>query len=209
MTNNFNEDFLNLSIHEDEYERNSQPLNQNSLPSSLLPPDFKEETHLVSQNELCIVPSTFSKIQISEQDLNQSANPGDNHDNQQKKKVVKSQSSIKSSESQSQSRNQSQIQPIEETKELAPQIPQNNKFAQRRKFDGEEIKEDLKKLRLTIQEDTEKVKGSSLIVKYQRKYTEQTKQKALELSGQIGPHSVAVKTGIPESTIRRWQKIGL
>jgi len=42
-----------------------------------------------------------------------------------------------------------------------------------------------------------------------RKYTTETKEKAIELCKKLGPCKVSNELGIPESSLRRWQKNGV
>jgi len=71
--------------------------------------------------------------------------------------------------------------------------------------------EKLKKVKLMATNDTrpqltEKV---TINLKTYKRYSQDTKVQALELAQQLGPSRVSVHTGIPETTIRRWSKVGI
>jgi len=78
----------------------------------------------------------------------------------------------------------------------------------RRKCLDNITKEELKKLKLTV-ESSKEDKPVFIDLKPQRKYLVETKVKAIELCKKVGTLKVAASTLIPESTLRRWQKDGV
>ena len=90
---------------------------------------------------------------------------------------------------------------IEERKE-----PQRRAFAQRRKIVDSETERALKQMKLDLNSQQPQ---SLTNFKVQRRYSTETKLKVLEFSEKLGPKIVAKETGIPETSIRRWKKIGI
>jgi len=95
---------------------------------------------------------------------------------------------------------------IEETQEAISLNPTVTSFVQRtRPLD--EFKVQLKALK-TMVETNKSQENAPIYYKSQRRYTPEARAKALELATKFGAHKVSVKSGIPETTIRRWQKVG-
>ena len=102
----------------------------------------------------------------------------------------------------------SQLSQSEDSKEDHRVLAPTTTFVQRkRKIDGE-IHKELKAVRKSLdQQNTGETVPIPVYLKVQRRYTEDTKAKVVELAGKIGPHQVSVQTGIPEASIRRWKKV--
>jgi len=100
--------------------------------------------------------------------------------------------------------------PEEEKTNLDQQIddPQPFSSALKRKRLDNATKEELKMLKSTV-EGSKQGKPVLIQLKPQRKYQVETKVKAVELCGKVGTLKVAASTSIPESTLRRWQKVGV
>ena len=93
--------------------------------------------------------------------------------------------------------------------DLDEQMLESKYFGQRkRKLDPALLKE-LKAVKMNIQQEVSEDKKIQINLKPQRRYKEETKAKVVELATKIGPHQVSLKTGIPETSIRRWGKTGV
>ena len=82
-------------------------------------------------------------------------------------------------------------------------------FSQRKRNLDSALIRELKAIKTSVEE--QKKDGNERItinLRATRRYKEETKAKAVELAEKIGPHQVSLKTGIPETSIRRWRKIG-
>jgi len=118
----------------------------------------------------------------------------------------------------------SQFSDFEETKE-AENRPSHRRFAQRRKRIDDETHERLKQVKLMVtpslpsqlsissqpshpsQEQNQQT--ITIFIKPQRRYTKDTKLKAIALTQELRPSRVSSYTGIPESSLRRWNKVGI
>jgi len=81
-----------------------------------------------------------------------------------------------------------------------------------RKRKGEEdkdISDVLKQMKTDVQSLTSTEKKQLITIQPHRKYPKEMKLKALELSKEIGTLNVSNKTGIPESSSRRWKRTGV
>ena len=67
---------------------------------------------------------------------------------------------------------------------------------------------ELKAFKLMVEE--EKIEAEKIKVNFKavRRYTEETKSNTLKLAAKLGKHQVSLKSGIPETSIRRWRNIG-
>jgi len=70
------------------------------------------------------------------------------------------------------------------------------------------VHEELKHLRLNVESSQERKDPIFISLKPQRTYQVATKLKAIELAKKVGVLRVSANTGIPESSIRRWSKVG-
>lgn len=79
----------------------------------------------------------------------------------------------------------------------------------KRKVDSEETRQ-LKQIKLTVTK-LENPSEQKVKVKLQpyRRYAQDVKLKAVALAAKLGASKVSAKTGIPESSIRRWKSVGV
>jgi len=102
----------------------------------------------------------------------------------------------------------SRLSQQEERKE-APTIPSRTFHQRKRKIDFQ-LSQDLKQLKTAVNESMNKKRQDNPIqINIRRTYTEGTKLKALELTNKLGFQKVAFQTDIPETTLRRWAKVGI
>ena len=81
-------------------------------------------------------------------------------------------------------------------------------LANKRKNESLSVHE-LKKFNKELDVQKDDQKKIKVVLQPHRKYPEEMKRRALELSEKMGVAEVSSKTGIPESSLRRWRKIGV
>ena len=98
---------------------------------------------------------------------------------------------------------------------MCDDIPRREKLARLNSANCEISRKQLKALTTFLNsknfesQPPEEVKEMPIIFTTKRRYSETSKLRALELAHQHGFQKVAANTGIPETTIRRWSKVGV
>lgn len=80
-------------------------------------------------------------------------------------------------------------------------------YKNKRKQMNNITREELRRLKSSVVEEPQEAIRINL--RPQRRYHEETKIKAVELCKKVGTLKVAAATSIPESTLRRWSKVGV
>ena len=136
----------------------------------------------------------------------------DNEQNQSnsngRKKIVLSQRSLTLEEEKVSPDQEKKTSQLEEQKvEQSQAMITSNLNLLKRKLD-KNTKEELKQIKLSL--DKPKQETPVLMsFRPQKKYPRETKIKAVELCQKVGVNRVASSTGIPESSLRRWSKVGV